>query len=230
MSIRISQIAIWWQLMSLSLCLPAQDSYRIGALPSVNIHRTLSPNSGINFKGESRQVFREGIWDRTPSVRNEFSLVDLSVLGVQKIGIRQKLAGGYLIRIRDQEVFHRAIQQLSFIRPLARFTLANRLAADQTFGRTTKPTFRLRYRLSIELPLAGLKADAREWYIKVHNEYLSSWQKNVQSWELRGVPMIGYKFSDKNKLELGFDYRLTPVFQEDKRSSFWVKVNGFIRI
>ena len=208
----------------------AQNTYRLGILPTLNIHKSVSEGRGINLKTESRYIFEEGEWGETPETQNSYSLTDISILLVQRVGIRQKLAGGYLIRLREQGVVHRTLQQLALVRPFPRFVLAHRFASDQTFGDGIAPTFRLRYRLSVEIPLTGERADVREVYLKANNEYLSSWQKKDQSLEMRWVPVLGYKLSEANKVELGIDYRLSGLFQDSRRSSFWLKVNGFIRI
>lgn len=228
MSIRVFHVA--YLLCGMQVVAYTQGTYRLGILPTVNIHKPLSAGTGINFKAESRYILEEGEWGEAPETRNEYSLTDLSLLGVQRVGLRQKLAGGYLIRLRDKQVVHRLIQQLALVRSFSRFVLAHRFAADQTFGEGIAPAFRLRYRISVELPLTGERADVREVYLKANSEYLSSWQEKDQSFEMRWVPVLGYKLSDANKVELGIDYRLSSILQDERRNSFWLKVNGFIRI
>ncbi len=99
--------------------------------------------------------------------------------------------------------------------------LAHRFAADQTFGGGDPTEWRLRYRLGTELPLNGQEADPKELYLKINNEYLGSWQGNDSDLEIRLVPVLGYLFTDKNKLEFGLDYRIDSFLANEARQRFW---------
>ena len=110
------------------------------------------------------------------------------------------------------------------------FRLAHRFTADQTFSPSEKSEFRLRYRLTTELPLNGQSADAKEFYLKVNNELLNSFQGKEYDLELRLVPLLGYTVTDNHKLEIGPDYRLNRFLQSEARNRFWLSINWFIEL
>jgi hypothetical protein len=80
---------------------------------------------------------------------------------------------------------------------------------------------RLRYRLSLELPLNGTQVDAGEWYLKVNHEYLNAFQDRNYDLELRLVPVLGHLVNDRNKWEMGIDSRVNGFLAEDTRWTFF---------
>jgi len=90
--------------------------------------------------------------------------------------------------------------------------------------------FRLRYRLSAEIPLNGQSADPKEFYIKINNEYLNSIKENKYDLELRLVPLLGYAVNQNNKLEVGMDYRVRSFLFSPSRHNTWLSFNWFIEL
>ena len=125
---------------------------------------------------------------------------------------------------------HRTIQQYTIVQRMSGFRLAHRFAADQIFSPSKKPEFRLRYRLTTELPLNGQSADAREFYLKVNNELLNSLQSNEYDMEFRLVPLLGYTITNNHKLEIGPDYRLNRFLQNEAQNRLWLSINWFIEM
>lgn len=216
----------------------AQSSYRVGTMPSVNFNYGLKNNWALHFKAESRILFQSGQFGTASSDGFNYLLSDISVIASKKTGLNTNLAGGYLIRITDTETIHRAIQQLSIVNKYSSFRLAHRFSADQSFNRDAQEKysfknieFRLRYRIATEFPLNGQSVDAREFYLKVNNEYLYSWQGSDDDFEIRFVPLLGFNFADNSKLEIGPDYRIDSFLNGDPpRNSFWLSLNWFFRI
>lgn len=108
--------------------------------------------------------------------------------------------------------------------------LAHRVVADQTFSESEATEYRLRYRLAAEVPLNGQSADAKEFYIKISNEYLNSVQSAEYDLEIRLVPLLGYTVTEKHKIEAGLDYRVNSFLGHNARHSFWISLNWFIEI
>ena len=54
------------------------------------------------------------------------------------------------------------------------FRLGHRIQADQTWGGNDDATFRLRYRLSLDIPLNGTTTNPNELYFKLNHEYLTA--------------------------------------------------------
>ena len=193
-----------------------------GLLPGVNVVRELPKDWSLTGRVEARErLVREG-W----APRHE--LVDVSLLAARKLGIGTTLMAGYLIRLRQGEQAHRAIQQLAVVRRLARFRLAHRVAADPTWALREAVVLRLRYRLSAELPLSGTTVDTREGYLKLNNEYLGIVQGQERGGEVRLAGFLGYVLRPGRKLEIGLEHRAftstitTPVHRT------WLGVNYYV--
>jgi hypothetical protein len=215
----------------------AQSLYRVGTMPSVNINFGLSNNWALHFKTESRLLFQSGQFGKDPIRGFDYVLTDISMIASKKAGLNTNLAGGYLVRIFENQAIHRTIQQFSIVRKFNSFRLAHRFSADQSFNLNQNEEFklkyveyRLRYRIAAEFPLNGQSVDPREFYLKINNEYLYGWQNSDRDIEIRVVPLLGYNFVDKSKLELGLDYRLDSFLHDTTRNSFWVSINWFFRI
>lgn len=215
----------------------AQSLYRVGTMPSVNINFGLPNNWALHFKTESRLLFQSGQFGKEPIRGFDYVLSDISMIGSKKTGLNTNLAGGYLVRILENQAIHRTIQQFSIVRKFNSFRLAHRFSVDQSFNLNPNEEFklkyveyRLRYRITAELPLNGQSVDTREFYLKINNEYLYGWQNSENDIEIRVVPLLGYNFVDTSKLELGLDYRLDSFLNDNPRNSFWLGVNWFFRI
>ena len=160
----------------------------------------------------------------------DYVLSDFSLLGAKKMGLSNSLAAGYLIRFRADQTIHRAIQQFSIVQRHNRFRMAHRFVTDQTFETGKSPQFRLRYRITAELPLNGEMTDPGEFYLKINNEYLNSLQNSSYDLELRLIPQLGFYFSDTNKLEAGLDYRIRGFLNEATEGFYWITLAWFIKI
>lgn len=205
----------------------AQHSYRVGLLPSVNFNKKLPDRWSLNLKIESRQRLQQGSFDTPNNWDYTYVLTDFSLLAARKIGLNAKISVGYLLRLRDGNLIHRAIQQYAIVQKLTGFRLAHRLAADQTFTPNAAPEFRARYRITLELPLNGQEADSKEFYIKINHEYLNSLEDGQYDLELRLVPLLGYSFTDKHKIETGLDYRISSFIALAPSHSFRWVVNWY---
>ena len=204
--------------------LHGQSSYQIGALPLINLHHKLPNNWSLNFKHESRHVFQSGISEGPTISEYDYVLSDFGGLASKKFGLNSKVGGGYLIRLRDDEMIHRFIQQYTFVQQHSSLRFAHRIVSDQTLTPELPATFRLRYRLASEIPLSGQVVDVKELYIKLSGEALNILQNNKYGLELRAVPLFGYVVHQSHKLELGVDYRFTQ--NNDHR--FWGAIKWYI--
>jgi hypothetical protein len=199
----------------------AQSSYQLGMLPSLNINKKLQKDWSLHFKAESRQGLINGDFNY------EYLLTDISLIAATKIGISTTIAGGYLIRIDEGQINNRAIQQISFVKRYPGFRLSHRISSDQTFQRDDQTEVRLRYRLSSEIPLEGQSLDPGEFFLKMNNEYLNSFQGDEYDLELRLAAFLGYAFGSDNKLEIGVDYRVDSFIDNNPRNRFWISLNFY---
>jgi hypothetical protein len=205
----------------LSLSSNAQTSYQLGFLPSLNINKKLPKDWSVVFKAESRQSLIKD------DFKYDYLLSDLSLAVSKKVGARTSIAFGYLIRIEDESITNRLIQQISIVRRYPSISLAHRFSADQSFERGNSPEFRFRYRISTEIPLSGQTLDPKEFFIKLNNEYLNSFQSKEYDLEVRGAFFVGYAFTPATKLELGIDYRADSFIEGNTQNRFWIGLNFY---
>ena len=108
------------------------------------------------------------------------------------------------------------------------FRIAQRFLVDQTINVNSPIEIRFRYRMTFELPLNGRSIDSKEWYLKLNNEFLNFYENKKYNLEFRSSPLVGFKFSDQNKLEFGLDYRDESVLYKMSKHQFWLSLNWFI--
>lgn len=202
----------------------AQDNYQFGLLPVINVNKKLPANLKLNFKTESRQIIY-----KEQNFKSEHELIDFSAIASTKIGLNNSLAGGYLLRVRDERIVHRLIQQFAITQKWLFFRIAHRFSSDQTFEEEGT-TFRFRYRISNQIPLNGQSINANEFYLKLNNEYLNSLQNSNYDLEIRLAVFLGYEFNDNNKLELGIENRLDSFIENQMRNRSWLNISWFIAI
>lgn len=201
----------------------AQSNFYSGILPAANLNMTLNDRFSVNAKSE----LRFGNLESTGSFAHLLS--DLAVLGVYQINPHRRLSVGYLIRL-DNEVSHRAIQQYTVVHAFGNIRLSHRIRSDQTWAKHQKPRWRLRYRVAFQVPLSGQKVNSKEPYLKVGAEMVTSIQAKANSLEARSTPALGFQFTDRNKLELGLDYRLSNVFRSELGHRMWYTTSWYLRI
>ncbi|MGK0253982.1 MAG: hypothetical protein ACI9OE_001467 [Mariniflexile sp.] len=227
MNIRIKLLLVFFILIS-SQHICSQTQTKAGFLPSINYNHKINKLYEINFKFESRHFVFENNASQSSAFNYEYSLSDVSALIGRKVGLNSKVVLGVLTRIEPDVVSYRTIQQFIFQSKIENFRVAHRIATDQTFSSTESTEFRLRYRLSAEIPLSGLKVDVKEFYFKFNTEVLNSIQDNVYDLELRAVPNIGYVINEQHKIELGLDNRFVSFIDNQTRFTSWITINWFL--
>lgn len=206
----------------------SQSNYQTGFLPSINFNKKLEKDWSINFKIESRQLIEEGEIGKNNPTNYEYLLTDFSWIASKKIKINQSIAGGYLLRIRNQKPTHRFIQQYTITKNYSGFRLSHRFVADETFDEEESIQLRLRYRISTLFPFSGLSVDPKEYYLKINHEYLNSFQNSKYDLEIRLIPFLGYAFSNTSKIEVGLDYRTNSFLENNTSNRFWFSMNWYI--
>ena len=224
------RVFIAFILWSISAYCLAQSTYQFGILPAVNINKKLPSDWKINFKIESRQELKSGFFEVPSKFQYNYILSDFSLLAAKKVASNKTLAIGYLTRFRNNEIIHRSIQQLIISNSYGALKLGHRFSTDQTYQNDKAIKYRLRYRLTTRLPMNGQSVDPKEFYFKVNNEYLNAWQASTYDFEIRLVPHLGYLFSNKQKLELGLDYRLDSFLNNSTRNKLWIVINFYLAL
>ena len=214
-------IAIWT--VSLS-----QDRYRTGVMPKVNVSKDLGSGWKLNAQVESRHVLAEGAEGSALELGHDHALVDM-MLALKKAIARVSLVGGYVARADDGITRHLFLQQFTFnyTDPGDRFKIAQRARLDEIIREEEPMTFRLRYRLSAEIPLDGF-VDSYHFYVALRNEYVYAVQKETDDLEIRFVPSMGYRFSSGSKLELGLDSRFDSLLTSGLGVTHWGTLAWYI--
>ncbi len=207
--------ALFFMMMPLALC--SQSSYKVGFLPKINVGISVGNGYGINLMHQNREQFDQR--------RINYVLSDFAIFGDKKVDVRNKIALGYLIRIRDGYTFHRMIQQL-VINNLSGAKMSHRLRLDETFGGGLE-VFRLRYKNSILFPLNGQSVDDKEAYFKSGLEFLNILSENKYSSEMRIVPTLGYNLNNKTKFELSIDHRISQLWESGTKHRMWFGFNFY---
>jgi hypothetical protein len=207
-----------------------QNSYRIGVLPQINMNIKLADEWRLVARAETRQQLATGIYGDPFGFNYKNSLTDLAILLSKRIAGSSALTGGYQLRLSDQQYIHRIIQQYSLISQHRSFRLSHRFAADQSFSVDEPEEFRFRYRIGFEKALQGQNIDPGEFYFKLNQEQLLSFNQERVDLELRLFPSAGFSITDNNKIEIGIDSRFNSLINKNLRSSYWLGIGWFITI
>ncbi len=183
----------------------------------------------MNFKTEARHIFQEKT-DNVVNRRQEYIHTDFSLIAAKKVGIGNKLSVGFLARVRPNDIHKRFIQQYTLVRNYDGYRMAHRFASDQTLEIKNRVEVRFRYRTTFEIPLQGKSVDFKEFYLKVNHEILNRFENNSYDLGLRVIPLLGYKYTDKSKLEFGLDYRLNSFLKSGPNHTSWVSINWYLKI
>lgn len=209
-----------------SICTKAQDIRTGGLLPAFSYTKKHNDLWRSNFKWESRQLLYNDIEDQKTERSFEYVLSDFSFIISRKIRLQNTLSAGYLFRLEENRNAHRFIQQFTVVKNYERLRTAHRFVADQTL-REENWTYRGRYRITVEWPLQGHTLDRNEWYLKVNNEYLNAISNQEYELEMRFIPLLGYLFSNDQKIEFGPDYRQS-FFSPIDRRNLWLALTYYV--
>ncbi len=215
-------------LMPKAAIIHAQAQTRLGILPSVNYNHKVNNDWEVNFRFESRHFIFEDYPSRDDDFKYQYSLSDFSTLIGRKTGLHSKVVLGVLARAEPDALSYRVIQQFIFQTTIQSFRVAHRISTDQTFSSTEYTEFRIRYRLSLEIPLSGLKVDVKEFYFKLNAEAINSVQDRVYDLEFRVVPNIGYVINGQQNIELGLDNRFDSFIDNQTRLNTWITITWFL--
>ena len=207
----------------------AQSDTTIGALPQLIISVKLPKNLKLVNKFESRQVFFEKIGTDKIQYNYKYKLTDISTLIDLKTTTNQSIALGYRARISDKKYINQIIQRFSFVQKFDASKIGHRFSSDQTFN-SDSFVLRIRYRFTYEKSLNVNKIDTKEFYLKANNEYLTKFEDNKTSLEIRITPILGYKMDKKNKIELGLDYRVSNFITSNTKNRLWLILGWYFNI
>ncbi|WP_258048938.1 DUF2490 domain-containing protein [Hymenobacter sp. NBH84] len=152
--------------------------------------------------------------------------------GIYQLSDRVKVSGGYTLLITypygdyptaasgRSEPEHRLYEDVSLKDALGRLELTHRLRLEQRwqaqFVEKSIESWwfqnRIRYQLSLQLPLIGPTLDNQEPYLTAFDEIFISFGRNVQNNvfnQNRLAGGVGYRFSDHFRLDVQYLYQIT---------------------
>lgn len=192
--------------------LSAQHADTKGALNGIRLGWKWSDKGTLVAGLESRVHFEEQI---------QYIRSELSLASSHRLAKGQQYSWGYLWIFGADIQLHRTFHQISFNRNRASYIAAHRFMLDATFGQMALPRFRVRYRWTVVQPLAGLKVNDRELYLKVNQEIIQDFKEGSYDLEFRWVPLLGYQWTRNNKIEGGLDYRINSWIDGSKARQFF---------
>lgn len=195
-----------------------------GIFPEMSLSYKLNKLYSVTHKVESQH----GLFDNQSKLNEELRyahvLTDLQTFVGRRINPYIKVDVGYQYRIEEGENTHRPIQQISILQRASKYRLSHRIRTDQTFFKEAAMLFRARYLIKGQIPLQGIELDPGEQYLIVSNELIYMNQSGSDDLENRFVVSLGFYYNDKNKLEIGLDYRTDDYLVADRfRHRLWLK-------
>ncbi len=205
------------------------STYRYGIRGNANISKCFEKNwtGTIRLRGIGQIGSGDfsGSRERLPN-----ETLELFIWGSKRLKPNTKVAFGYTGSDFGGDLIHRFNQQYSWVTPLQHFTLGQRIALDETFGKSSIFRIRARYRINAQFPLSGQAVNDNELYLKVNNEYLGILRNGFDGAEVRLIPMLGMQLGNQNKIELGLDNRINNIFANPRDFQFWAVANWYLTL
>lgn len=202
-----------------------------GLFPELQVGFKVAENLNIKGKIESQH----GMLDRTegsvPDWGYYHNQTDFQGFFGRSLNPFVALAGGYQYRVETgSKNSHRSIQQISFLQRKDTYKIGHRVRTDQTFSPDDAIEFRVRYRISFEVPLEGQSLDPGEIYLVFSDELLYSIQSGESALENRFVASLGHYSTKKQKFQAGIDYRTDRFFNSALRQRTWFKFGWYLSL
>lgn len=145
-----------------------------------------------------------------------------------QLGFSDRIGGGLMYRFNSigkdgiSNEF-RITQEYIHIFKYEALRLAHRLKLDQRTFEALSPEFRFRYRISLDMPLNGLKLDPGEFYALISAEtLLNSGTAFEPEWDQRINLSIGNQILENIKLQIDAQYRGEDFTSATKNQIFLI--------
>ena len=204
--------------IAFSVSVLAQHSYTGGVQTEIKPTISFKKDWTLNNKITTRTLLFEGSADEALRGISVFERSELEMILTKGLSETNDVGFGYLIRDEEGDFKQRLIQQFAISKKATSFKYGHRFRFDETFQKNTDIIYRFRYRFNIEKTLS--KKDNRKTYFFASNEYLPTLQGDDLTMEMRGFPGIGFQLNDKQKIEVGLDYRIEQLFTHSHKQLF----------
>jgi hypothetical protein len=216
-------------LLSFGTFVHAQRTYG-GFFPEMAVNKKMGQHWKLTGKIESQHIVFYDDVSHPLDLSYRHYRTDLQFFTARNIRARTNAAIGYQYRFEGEgENSHRTIQQIGWLTNWRHYRFGHRVRADQTFF-DEGVSWRMRYRISSDIPVNGQKLDPGENYLIVSNEIIADYFVDAFDLENRIVAGVGWYFQNKDKLEVSLDYRLDPIVKSPQRNRFWLKFSFYLNI
>lgn len=205
-----------------------------GASQTTNLRSDVVPEVALSFKISDRlkistkvemfnQVFNNTIGYTYSGIESQYFLA-------YKMNPFLSMAGGYQLISKPEHVFnHRYIQQIAMVQKYMALKIGHRFRTDQTL-KGEKVDFRIRYRLSAEIPLQGHQLDVQEFFSAFSLEPLILAAHKEGFIEGRMLAVFGYRSSIKSKIQTAFEYRHRANINKTLEQRFIYRISFYYSI
>lgn len=215
--------------LTISFASHSQRTY-VGFFPEAAVSKKVGESWKLTGKIESQHILFSNDAISNNEWGYEHDRTDLQFFVARNLTLRTKGALGYQFRIEGKgKNSHRTIQQIGWLSNFRNYRLGHRVRADQTFFEEGV-SWRMRYRISSDIPINGQVLDPGENYLIASNELIAEYFESEINLENRLVAGIGWYFKNKQKLELSIDYRLDPIVSSPQRNRIWTKVSFYLNL
>lgn len=198
-----------------------------GFFPEAAVTKKLKNDQKIIFKIEHQDILYNNADGESQELQFTHYRTDLMGFYDFKLNPTKRVAFGVFHRIQDGANANRLIQQFASVNRLRGLKMAHRFRTDQTLTQGDPVEFRLRYRISTEIPLSGSTLDPGEHYLVLSDEPIFGLQGGEFEIENRLVFSFGKLITSSQKLEWSLDFRTDKYIQEGFRTRLWAKVGYF---
>jgi hypothetical protein len=199
--------------------LTAQEGFTGVWHPELSATWKIKERWDLNMKGTAFNVIAEPGSEGFLSDYN-LDFLEVSTMASYKFFNSQSIGLGFLYRwsepLEDETEFEKRLtEQFGIISRLGSIRWGHRFRLEQRW-KSEGLVHRVRYRLSMDIPLRGESLNPGEPYFIGSNEILFSGGKPVSFFaENRLTGGIGWLFSGKTKFEVQAQYRLNGILEDD---------------
>lgn len=200
------------------------QTFGTGLYPVLSYSTDISEH--FNYKAKVQNYFSvtdDGEWNVTHNKSDIQNFIGWKVTSQLKVAV------GYQFRLAEKDKQnHRIIQEMS-IKPKEDGSIfSHRIRTDQTLENGEDVAYRLRYRLSTDLPVEGDTIEQGEYFISFSEELLGGMQRSQESLENRFGLTIGKTLTNQHDIELGFSFRTEDVFTGNEAHKLWLLLGYYM--
>ena len=197
----MKKLVLLFVLISLNGSLAAQESkvFFTGIFPEISFTKKLDQQNKLNFKIENQEILYDSRDLETDNPQFTHYRTDLMLIFDHTIRPGISIGLGVFHRFQENEDGNRIIQQLSMLQRLRNLRINHRVRTDQTFTKNDDLEVRLRYRLSVEIPLEGAEVDPSEYiWCFLKSPFSASREESLRLKIAQQLLLANYSIAKKN--------------------------------